>query len=97
MDIDYEDFLWMELAVAEKGRKYSARDFVVNLLEERPYSKTEIKDLAADAGLIFDHSADATLQVRNALNDLIEEGVVEKRFDKRGRIYYGLTKKANPE
>jgi len=89
MKIDYSEFKKME-ECGNKRRKYSAREFILKLLEEKPYNKSEIEQMAEDANYIFNGNSDESIQARYALSDLVEEGLIEARFDEKGIVYYGL-------
>lgn len=90
----YEDFAKSELCeVDESGfvnRKGTARDFVLKLLEERPYSRLEVMQLAEGAGFYFDSKRDSEINVNFAIASLLREGVVEGRYDRHDQIIYGL-------
>lgn len=101
-EYSYDDF--EKLEEAQRGRwsppnakqKYNAKDFLLNLLNDHPYFLEEIREAARDAGLIFGgvflDENDVKYEARNELGNLIENGIVEMRYDDKGRILYGLCK-----
>jgi hypothetical protein len=106
-DYSYDEFDKMEAAAFIKDggyrpsikRKYNAKDFLLNLLNDRTYTLNEIEVIAREADLTFGaiimRGTDIEdYEVEKELGNLIMNGTIEMRYDGKGRVLYGLTEKS---
>jgi hypothetical protein len=103
IDYSYDEFEKMEKGSEDRWGapnakpKHGAKDFVLKLLQERPYTLKEIETHSSHAQLAFVSGNPNVDTVTEALGKLIEDKDVEMRYDEVGRIFYGLPKKVrNP-
>lgn len=95
-DITYDDFERMEKSIVSRGSvkpRWTAKDFVKFLLEERPHTLSELEVSVKDTQLRFNSRSPVEHDVYHSLNDLVEEDVVEARYGIKGKVYYGLKKR----
>lgn len=95
-DYNYEEFRELEeCEIYESGcvrNKQNARDFVVNILEKRPFSRNEIEELAKDANYTFDGEGNLAdeFDVSQALEGLLKDCIIEARYGDNARLLYGI-------
>lgn len=93
-EITYDEFEKMEKLEKEdvyENSKCTIKDLLRELLEERPYTISELVDNTKDS-LCYSSIHDGDRIVRSYVKELIEEGMVESKIGKRRIVYFGLKK-----